>query len=181
MNTRIFLDQDGVLANWQQHVFDTFDVASPTHIQRAEYDTWKCCGFTTENDFWRKLDEYGDEWWANIPPFEYTQDLWQLCNRIAPTCILTKTGPNPSAASGKMKWIDKHLNTHNFLMGRVKRFCAGPQALLIDDKEKNCMDFVKHGGNAFLWPASYNKYRGLSHNDALEILKNLMSQWGTNE
>lgn len=93
---------------------------------------------------------------------------------------LAKTGPNPSAASGKMKWIDKHLATHNFLLGRVKRFYAAPNCLLIDDKEKNCADFIKHGGNAFLWPQPYNKHRGLSHKDALEILQNLMSQWAKN-
>lgn len=178
MIRKLYLDLDGTLANWMKKAFETFDINAPTLEQIQERDTWKAIKLESEDVFWKEIEKYGDKWWETIEPFDYTKELYNLCKSLAPTCILSKTGPNPSAGAGKIKWIYKNLgkDVSNFLLGRTKIFNAYPDALLIDDYDKNCEKFIENGGNAFVWPQPYNTNSHLTPKQAMKQIVRMVKE-----
>jgi hypothetical protein len=85
-------------------------------------------------------------------------------------CILTNPRPEPGCIPGKLAWIRDYLPPwlhDQYLIGKPKHLCAYPEALLIDDCDKNVNAFRKHGGEAILVPRPWNSLHGI---DAMEHL-----------
>ncbi len=49
-----------------------------------------------------------------------------------------------------------------YLMGPAKHFCSGPGRVLIDDSDKNVIEFLRSGGQAILVPRPWNMLRGMN-------------------
>ena len=74
--------------------------------------------------------------------------------------LVTLSMPNLEAWSGKAAWVNKHLsfyNTRLIITTASKLLLAGPNTLLIDDRDKNVEEFRKAGGQAILVPRPWNK------------------------
>lgn len=162
---RIFLDVDGVLANWEGAVCRLFDT-DPQILKDDrgdEYDICSVLGCST-NELWRRVDQAGEDFWANLEPFPWTLALWECCESIAPTTILTSPSYHPSSLGGKLRWLNQHLaggnNFREFLIGPAKVACSRQYTVLIDDRDVNCVDFKKYGGAAIMFPRPWNSARG---------------------
>ncbi len=124
-------------------------------------------------EFWGEFDQW---FWAGLPESNEFKELLKLSEDIVGfenTLILTAPVCSPDQDSvsdfwcnttsqcmaGKYDWIVSHLppemHTH-FSMCPVKRLCVAPDALLIDDSNKNVDEFRAAGGQAILMPRPWN-------------------------
>ena len=85
-------------------------------------------------------------------------------------CLLTSPTIDPDCLAGKLEWIHEFTPKwlhRQYLVGPCKQFCAHPEALLIDDSDKNVNKFRDWGGQAVLVPRPWNT------NHTLNTMENL--------
>jgi 5'(3')-deoxyribonucleotidase len=111
----------------------------------------------------------GEVFWRNLAKYEWANALWKMCESIAPTYILTTPSKHPSSWSGKVHWLRDWKGTEfrNYIFTPHKNHVADKDALLIDDKDKNCEDFGAEGGRAIVFPQVWNS----EHRNARDPLK----------
>lgn len=160
LNINIFLDLDGVLADFIKGMANLFEKDYKYLTDNWKFASSKCeevLGISRE-EFYDKIEEAGEAYWENLELFPHTMSLYNICKDIAPTYFLTKPIFHPSCVSGKLKWIYKHFGhgSQNYIFAIDKFLCARPGHILIDDLEKNVDKFREHGGSAILFPTITN-------------------------
>ena len=170
MIRRIFLDMDDVLNRWSSACFAKFYGAPPPssffngYFERHGYDVLGavnelCSTQMSKQTFW---DSFPREFWANVPVSDEAMILIGLCEQLVGkdhVCILTAPTLDPDCLAGKLEWIHRFMPKwlhRQFLVGSCKQFCAHPEALLIDDADKNVDRFREWGGHAILVPRPWN-------------------------
>lgn len=113
--------------------------------------------YKSKQEFWDNvlLDE---EFWENLPAYNGAVDLVIFClNNFETVDILTAAPKeDPRAYGGKINWLKFHLGhlfkkiEVNIVTRKNKQFFAGPNSLLVDDKETNCREFNLRGGGFVL-------------------------------
>ena len=156
----IFLDSDGVLFDLESELRDTLGFPKRLPNETCDYEIHREFGMTNE-EMWNSLpNQY--VFFANLKPFPWALELWNCCNRIAPTTILTRPTYNPESIIGKyecfQKYFGKDIVRNHLLIGKEKWACASSKKLLIDDHDKNVRKFRQHDGKAILSPAPWNEY-----------------------
>lgn len=170
MIRRILLDLDDVLNRFTltalKHVgcpidTDRYDLY-PTEvgyeiIQAANTLVgWEKFGLS---DFWNSIPR---RLWATVEPSQEMHLLIRMCEELVGRdniAILTSPTIDPECLAGKGEWVRDHLPKwlhRQVLIGPCKHFCAHPEALLIDDADKNVDKFRAWGGNAILVPRPWN-------------------------
>lgn len=182
--TRIFLDLDDVLNQFTMqalaHVgccvnaesFDDFKPEWGFDIIKAANELHPCKESPyTPASFWSMFSR--DDW-RNLPEsaeFEFLLRQSEALVGRENVCILTTPILDPDCAAGKIEWIYNHCPKwlhRQYLIGPMKHMCARPDALLIDDSDKNVEAFRAHGGQAILVPRPWNSYHGW---DTMEYLE----------
>ena len=163
---RIFLDLDGVLADWlspavRAHGRDPDEVLAAWPA--STYDLAKVLGVST-NALWKPIHAQGAAFWEQLEPYPWVHDMVRGCQEFAPTTILTSPSLDPMAAAGKVAWMQRVLGRdfRDFLIGPDKPSCARPGAVLIDDRDSGCEDFIAAGGNAVVFPQPWNSLRSIA-------------------
>ena len=160
---RIFLDLDGVLADWTSAAIRVLG-----HEPEQVYAAWPpgVCDVQdalgiSGNALWAAVNGAGHKMWSDLEPFEWCGDLFALCESKAPTTILTASSRDPKSASGKLAWMQSVFGTkfRNYLIGPDKPACAYPGAVLIDDRDDGCKAFIAAGGAAIVFPQIWNSNR----------------------
>jgi|GEM_PF-2414240 len=169
MNRRlIFVDLDGVLADFIGGVRGVFPPEMFDEAATSQYEVWNWLGMTKER-FWSVIDRLGPAFWSDLKAYTWTRALWAAAQMAGDAYILTQPTPHPSCAAGKVEWIERELHTRKYLLAPHKAACARPGALLIDDCEDNCQAWRERGGVAWLFGRSWNHSR-LSSNDVINGL-----------
>lgn len=181
---RIFIDVDGVLSFWIKAAAEVagLDINDPEMRQRLK--TVHTIDEVTGRDFWDAHEEPKKaEWWDALEVLPWANSLYDLCNEIAPTCILTSPGPFAGAAAGKHSWISRNFTEKHWLIGSEKYYAAHPHAILIDDYQKKLKEFKKWEGHVFEWPNPLSLLDGdVDLHDTFQsltsVLYNLRKQYG---
>jgi len=90
--------------------------------------------------------------------------------------LFTTPMPNNGSWTGKALWIERHLPQYKkrtIMTQAPKKLFAGPDTLLIDDKDENIAEFTAIGGIGILVPRPWNELRGWA-NESLQVVKNSM-------
>lgn len=164
MRPKIFLDLDGVLADFCQGYIDHLKVPiTPDDVNHWGYilNWWKETTGKGVGAFWEQFDE---DFWAELKPtkeFQKIIDLVEPHHPIILTAPPITTGPATyHAVRGKVRWIRKYLPycfyDGRFLVGPCKEACASRFSLLIDDSYDNCIAWKQQGGAAILVPRPWN-------------------------
>lgn len=169
--TQICIDMDGVLFDWVGGVCKLFGTSMETLVstgqwKAGEYETRTALN-CTESEIWERIDKIGMRFWSDLAPYDWHHELLKLCRSYAPTIILSSPSRAPSSLHGKICCLQRHFGGHafrDFLIGPKKEFCARPGAVLIDDYDVNCEKFIKHGGNAIVFPRHWNSAHELAGN-----------------
>jgi 5'(3')-deoxyribonucleotidase len=164
MITRILLDMDGVLADFVGHILTPDEHATV----RGQMNIPKAIGIT-EKDMWKRT-EADPDWWANIPPYNHTDDVipailealsdeWE--QRTIEFYIVTQPhDENPHCTPQKRQWVKDNL-TDVLIQALVptgnKHMLANSFTLLIDDDPRHVMRFRESGGHAILFPSHCNE------------------------
>ncbi len=158
---RLFIDMDGVLADFIGGLCDWYGVLNP-YLQEKNKGEWDIVKLLnrkeTERDFWEEL---GLNFWANLPKTPEADGLVRLLKDrygLENLCILSRPCMTPGCLEGKFQWIKEHFPDfqRRFLFGTVKDMVARHDTLLIDDYPKNVKAFARAGGSAILMPRPWN-------------------------
>ena len=143
---RIFIDMDGVLADFDGSFLSTFGKT--------------CEDCESKNEMWRLIHGH-DEFFYNLPMMRSAKELYdwaykyQLTRAIDSPYILTSAGSSDfmHVAQQKRRWIQKHIDK-NAMVITVKdgldkaAFVQNNGDILIDDWGKNCAAWQAVGGMA---------------------------------
>lgn len=161
--TRIYLDMDGVICNLQKGIDELLkskgykrDYSQPMFKENCEHEYG-----ISENEFWKVIDEGGAEFWANLEPYSWHKDLYNMCKTYCHNVTIMSTPSYDTYSSaGKLQWLNKHLGNgksfRHYTLTCHKHLFAEPHTLLIDDRYSVTSKFTDAGGKVFLIPQFYN-------------------------
>lgn len=188
MEYRIHLDMDGVLCNFDKgaiavHGMDFAEVTAkrpPGHWSLVEP-----MGFTSTNQFWKPINEAGVDFWTNLEPLPWMDELVKLVSTITEDWyIVTAPSYDIDSYIGKLTWI-KNMFGRKFT--RVvptmhKEILAGNRTILIDDRYENCNKFYQEclerqyqGAGSVIFPSIGNDFHEHAH-DPIPLVKESLLQ-----
>lgn len=162
-----FLDMDGVLVNFVGGLCKALGMKTYSYYEYS---------FTKNYfDFWKEIDGVTDkiyretisrkEFWSNLKWMHDGNDIYELIvEKFGFENVFLLTGIDiddvdvEQAVAGKMEWIKNgptELIDHVIFAKCSKGCISGPNKILIDDKEKNVVDWMMDGPN-FLVPRPWN-------------------------
>lgn len=171
---KVFLDMDGVLVDFFTGVNGIFNISKPPHkynwfedynVSREQLNT--VCG----SRFFSDLD-----WMYDGREIEEAVRVKFGSGNV---CLVTLPMPNSESWMGKVEWVNKHLSLYNkrlIISTASKSLFAGPDTLLIDDKDENIKEFREAGGQGILVPRPWNKLHGWA-DETLQVMKNSLEAY----
>jgi len=156
----IFVDMDGVLADFEQGV----GVAMGERLDQERYDVDK----KYRNKMWswvRKYSKQGGKLWLELPMMADAMTLWNYVKKYNPQILTAQGDPNYGAEAQKRQWIANNLGSNiNVLVTQKsseKAQYAAPHRILIDDRDKSIGPWTAAGGI------------GILHTSAADTIKQL--------
>lgn len=154
----VYLDLDGVLVDWIGRVHEVLDLP-------YSYDTYKYPrGLWHWNHYGGPADKVIDSacigsFWVGCKWMHDGKEILDAVQEITTPRLLTCPMPNPMSAYGKVLWVKREIPRllhHLIITPLDKSFVAAPNALLIDDNDRNVNSFRDAGGRAILVPRPWN-------------------------
>lgn len=152
---QIYCDMDGVLTNFEKRFIDTLSKVGKKYYSKEELE-----GITRpkhfekkfgQNEFWKLIDEQGEDFWAGMEWMPNGQALWSFISPYNPN-ILSSPSKDNSSRLGKRIWIRQNLSPAPkeiiFKKSEDKQQHAAPNHILIDDKPSNISEWKAAGGIA---------------------------------
>jgi len=160
MISTMYLDVDGVLADFHKGVHIAFDRLYD-YPSAYRYDFWEDWREPVSRDDVNSICD--KEFWKNLDWMHDGRDiLREVTKYFKPEQIylLTAPMPNVESATGKWLWVKEYLPVYykqTIITQAPKYLFAKPETLLIDDKDSNVEEFIAAGGDAILVPRPWNK------------------------
>lgn len=161
-----FLDMDGVIADFVSGACKVHGRPNP-YDDPKNHGVWEIDSLwgMTAREFWAPCNNNPD-FWDNL---EKTEDSDRIvCSVMRKfgednVAILTAPSLDPQCVPGKRRWIKKYFPefTDRIIYTGAKKFLAGPDRVLIDDRSSNVENFRKAGGKAVLVPRLWNDAHNL--------------------
>jgi 5'(3')-deoxyribonucleotidase len=168
----VFLDMDGVLVDFTRGVFERFGI--PYELpETMRYWWFNDYGLSDEEvDSISTIDFFAGLRWTTEGKaiLSAVEKIFEQSNIYLISAVM----PNPQSTTGRMLWIERYLPRYKnkTWLGRIpKSLLAGPDRLLVDDKDENIAEFVAAGGQGILVPRPWNELRGWA-GDTLQVVKN---------
>jgi len=176
----VFLDMDGVMVNFLGGLHRSLGVPYDVNQYPYEKGKWNMLtdikGFDdVPATFEQCNDACTRTFWANLEWMPDGVAILRAAERASGRkniWLLTTPMPNTGSASGKIEWINKYLPWYSkkvFITTASKSVVAGPDTLLIDDKDENVNEFREAGGRGLLVPRPWNADYGMAHH-TLEVV-----------
>jgi 5'(3')-deoxyribonucleotidase len=150
---KIFLDLDGVIANFSKGACELLNIQYP---EKREFKQWDELFVNVPKPiFYSKIK--GHDFWENLELYPYANKLVTMIDDISKGnwSFLTKPMIDPGCYSGKCAWVQKHFNKHIgkliIVNGDKSVCCKGANDVLIDDAPKNIISWANAGGHAIRW------------------------------
>jgi len=176
---RIFLDMDGVMVDFVGSVLRL--VRRPDLLAdwrpRGCYDLTRVLGVPHEY-LWENA--YSNvNFWRNMQPYPWLEQLLDTCRRYGPIAIASDPSLSPEAAAGKIEWMTRHVpaSTDRLLLTSHKYLLANANSVLIDDSDKNIVEFRRAGGQGILFPQPWNSlYRIAERGDGMSYVMQALNR-----
>ena len=171
-----YLDMDGLICNFCRGLLKAHNRQDLLEEEaKGIFPTdWNFGGkLGTEYYLWKPVDIIGEEFWENLEPYPWMEEVLTILEDSGIKWYLTTCARNdPASYSGKMKWIHHHLGGffQDVIMIKDKYLLAHENALLIDDNEDNVHMFRDCGGQAHLFSQPWN-YANTCSEARIEDLK----------
>jgi len=162
----VFIDMDGVIVDFVGGLEEWYNI-DLSHHDQFNFDYEKI-GMTAD-EFWGGLT---DKFWVDLPFTPWAYELLQYLKQYKPILL---SSPARYNAGGKQKWIARNLpeyfHSHRYILGHRKWAAAGPGKILIDDHDKNCLEWAEHGGWPVLFPRRWNSGRSFCPDNRLHWVR----------
>lgn len=146
----IYCDMDGVLCDFESR-FEHFTGLSPDQY-RVEM-TKKYGEKKSLNMFWNVIDhQVGMRFWRGMSWMPEGRALWDYIKQYKPT-LLTAPSYHNSSKEGKQAWVEDNIpgTPIIFKQAKQKADLAGPNKILIDDREDTIMNWKTKNGIGILY------------------------------
>ena len=175
-NKIIFLDLDGVIANFTKAVTNAFNIEYDNiedNWIKGEYSIAPQIG-KTEGEIWARLNKI-DTFWEDIEVYPYASKMVKYLKSKYEVHVCTSPSSQPNCTTGKIKWLIKNRFGfgRNIIITPNKHLFAGPNRVLIDDMDANCEKFKLFGGETILFSQVWNS-GGKFYGDRLEYIKSVL-------
>lgn len=153
----IFCDLDGVLVDLDKE-FEKFGYGTPE----------ECVEKYGKKAFW-DLIKSTEHFWLNMEWMPDGKQLWDFVKEYNPTILTTpaKDSTDPHCVEDKKKWVEREIGDVEVIMSFNKAEHAKPNAILIDDMEKNIKPWETSGGIGILHVSAQESIKKLQ-----KIIKN---------
>lgn len=154
MNLNLFLDVDGVLADFVGAAHRVHGREPQPVTEWNFFDSWD---MTAERFF----APMGFDFWYGLEPTDDAQRIVEVCVKRATRsrlALLSSPCETPGCADGKRAWVKKWFPNllPNLILANAKQLIAHPRAVLIDDSDANAIRWVNRAGGGFVWPQPWN-------------------------
>jgi len=115
----------------------------------------KILGYPVDKEFgndpkiWKAIDKAGTKFWSTMAWLPGSRRLWDEISKFDPI-ILSSPSRHESSIQGKKEWLRDNLPGVPFIIEQEKEKYAAPDAILIDDREKNIKKWEEKGGIGIL-------------------------------
>jgi len=150
INYTIYCDMDGVLADFEAR-FEHFAGLSPDEYRKEIAK--KYGEKQVDKMFWDLIDkQIGVRFWRGIPWMPGGQQLWDYIKPYNPTLLSSPSFDN-SSRMGKSLWVKDHIPGTPLIFRQAKKKSefAGPNKILIDDREDTIMNWKAKNGIGILY------------------------------
>lgn len=127
------------------------------------YDYWSAMGLTPDQ-FWQPIREAGPNWWRDLPDYPWSEEVRELFTDLDPLWRITTKPVDAGGCAGKWAWRDLHEPGRTLHITTDKAEFSAPGRLLIDDSDINISTWQALGGDAILFPASWNSLANVADN-----------------
>lgn len=177
--SEVFIDLDGVCANFDRHVLDRFDIGIPEgESSKVGMPGQKCFPLP-----WEKMDH---DFWATIPLMPMAKDGIIMVEKfVAPAYFLSGATRFPGSYSGKFAWLAKLIGEEEankrliLCNSEQKKLLSRPGRILIDDRIRSINEWREAGGHGILFgdPAYPSQWIG-AIKQLREIIEDSYSEKG---
>jgi hypothetical protein len=185
---RVFVDMDGVVADFVNGVCNFYDKEYPYPCDPPGDPSWdivKLLGMRP-TEFWQNL---GKHFWSSLsktPDADLILDMVKRFTAPDEVCFLTSPCQTKGCMEGKVYWAKEHYPDIPILFSVAadhslspKWMCAGPDSVLIDDHSPNIDKWTQHGGAGVLLPRPWNRLHSHDTRDVLRDLQSLLQSFIT--
>lgn len=163
MEREIYLDLDGVCVDFirsaiEAHGYEADEILSRWSIEhRGEFFPYNVLGMEMD-PFWDHLATLGEEFWVNLQPYPWFDELYRQLNRLGHVVFCTSSTRAPACLAGKLRWMQDRFGEdfQDYILTSHKDRLAHPNAYLIDDFDQNIERFIQRGGIGVLFPRFWN-------------------------
>lgn len=151
----LYLDVDGVLANWTKDVLRLFNrTETEEECNRWNFfDGW--CSSVEE--FWSVLDNTPG-FWESLELYPWSIDLYEALCQNYHVYICSSPSRDPNCWSGKITWLKEKMGikSSKVVLTNHKYLLAKSNTLLLDDSTSNLLNFQTYGGKGILFEQPWN-------------------------
>lgn len=173
--TTLFVDLDGVLADFCGGVFSLFQRPDLTHEDITDWGIAKFLGISNAV-FWQTVKEAGEDFWAHLDHCKDFKELWEAIVAVENDPYILSHLPDTGetvAAAGKVAWINRFLASENFMVGKGKHELGGPGKILLDDCSETVALWEDRGGVGILLARPWNR-GGMDTSDVIDFLPEIV-------
>lgn len=174
MGKQLFLDVDGVLADWLKATFELRGVRYPDYTNGEwPYKRGPEGWYFYREEGWTSTQLFAGqasrEFWKNFKWTPDGKDILAICEKFfdGNICLLTAPYEGDGVVDGRKDWIKREMPGYmdRTLVGKCKEAIpvGNPNAILVDDWEENILSWRRAGGTGILLPRPYNSNEHLTH------------------
>lgn len=177
-NTCILIDLDDVLVDFTKAACEIHGFTKVQMGDNRPLGQWSIIeplGLTLD-DFWEPISAAGSDFWANLEPLPWIDELLNLIqNATAEWYVVTAPSQCPTSYNGKVLWLKNYFGDRfdKFVITPHKFLLAKKGTIIIDDRYENCENFVSGGGCAITFPTRGNPQHALSHDPVAYVKQRL--------
>lgn len=177
--SHVFIDLDGVLADFISSAFAVHGARyEESNYPRLQWSIATVLGIT-ESEFWKKIDSSAPDFWPNLSPYEWFDDVMCAAKSLGvPMSFLSSPSRHPSCHYGKRQWVDKYAPRVELILCSSKHLLAANGRVLIDDSDANIDKWRTAGGAGILFPQPWNRNH---HIISTKRLQYVAEQLGVND
>jgi 5'(3')-deoxyribonucleotidase len=168
----IFIDLDGVIVDFTTPALRKHGVTirdESGYPADCEWDILQACNKLrgrerrfnsnplTAAEFW---DAFDYDFWYGLPLYPGASTFVKNLEQWGDIYFATTPALSSDCVAGKYDWVKKHFPEYRskLVICTHKEVLAGPNTILIDDRDKNCEAFEKAGGIAIPVPRPWNNF-----------------------
>lgn len=183
-NHMVYLDCDGVLADFITGILKAMDIPFPGYSKwpwGRVFDIFPLVGTD-----WAEASKFCDgTFWAGLPwmldGMAIYKEVFERF-RVAETMLLTKPMDHDGSYTGKAEWVTKHMPElrRRLVPTHIDKaeFAFDFNHLLIDDNQENVENFIRAGGAAIQVPRPYNVNDQIFYDgNAVLYIADKLDQW----